>query len=224
MSGWLLFAAAFAAFFVTHSIPTRPAVKARLVDTIGPRGFTTAYSILSLVMLGVLIAAAGNAPYVQLWPQMLWQRYVILVGMFATCVIAALAIGRPNPFSFGGPRGATFDPARPGIVRLTRHPLLLALALWAGLHLLPNGDLAHVILFGVFAGFALLGRKILDRRNQRLLGADRWQALLAETRKAPLLHPPASWTGTLTRLAIAAAVFILLLALHPVVIGVSPLP
>jgi uncharacterized membrane protein len=102
MISWPLFALTFAAFFVTHTVPVRPKVKVRLQRLLGPRGFTLAYSLLSLCMLGAVIAAAAHAPYVQLWPQAVWQHYVVAVGMLAVCLLLALAIARPNPFSFGG--------------------------------------------------------------------------------------------------------------------------
>ena len=156
MMGWTGFAAGFAAFFLTHSIPVRPAVKSRLVATIGTRGFGLAYSALSVGMLALLIWSTGEAPFVQLWPQMEWHRHVAHLGMLAVCLMLALSIGRPNPFSFGGSRNDRFDASRPGIVRWTRHPVLLALAIWAGVHMLPNGDLAHVILFGFWAALPLL--------------------------------------------------------------------
>lgn len=47
---------------------------------------------------------------------------------------------------------------------------LWALSLWALAHVVPNGDLAHVILFGNFAAFALLGQRLVDRRRQRDMG------------------------------------------------------
>jgi uncharacterized membrane protein len=221
---WSAFALAFMAFFVTHTIPVRPKVKASLQDVLGARGFTTAYSALSLFMLGLLIAAAQNAPFVELWPQTGWQRYVVLVGMFPVCLVAAFAIGRPNPFSFGGANNNGYDPARPGIVRLTRHPLLLALALWAGLHLLPNGDVAHVIMFGVFLGFALLGRWIIDKRKKRQMGPAVWHALKAETVQAPLVAPAGSRKVFLFRALAASGAFLILLMLHQPVIGAYPLP
>ncbi|WP_346763689.1 NnrU family protein [Rhodobacter sp. SY28-1] len=124
---WLEFTAAFAAFFLTHSLPLRPAMRPHLQRALGRRGFTLAYSALSLAVLGWLIAAAGRAPYVPLWTWAPWQYLVPLVIMLPVCVILSLAIARPNPFSFGGARNETFDPDRPGIVRLNRHPLLLAL-------------------------------------------------------------------------------------------------
>lgn len=221
--GWIEFIAAFAAFFATHSIPLRPAVRGAVTARIGRRGFTAAYSLLSLAALIWLIVAAGRAPYVELWPRWPWQTWVPLIAMALVCVIVALALGRPNPFSFGGVRAEAFDPARPGIVRVLRHPMLAALALWAAGHMVPNGDLAHVLLFGVFAGFAVLGIRMIDRRKRRVMGADAWEALRAQVRRASPL-PPLSWSGASLRVVIALAVYGTLLALHPMVIGVSPLP
>lgn len=223
MTGWLWFAIAFAVFLASHRLPLRPAIRARLVAALGPRGFTIAYSALSLALLGWLIVAAGRAPYVALWPRQLWQAWVPLVVMAPVCLLIAFAIGRPNPFSFGGAANVAFDPARPGIVRWIRHPLLLALTLWAGAHLVPNGDLAHVILFGVFAGFAFLGMRIVDRRNRRLMRPDRWAALRVEIARGPVLPRPRSAFGWVLRIGYAVVLYGALIALHPIVIGVSPL-
>ncbi|WP_417211696.1 NnrU family protein [Antarctobacter sp.] len=219
--GWTGFAAIFAAFFLTHSIPVRPTVKSRLVDVIGARSFGLVYSVLSVGMLTLLIWSAGEAPYVQLWPQMEWHRHAAHLGMMAVCLILALGIARPNPFSFGGARNDSFDPARPGIVRWTRHPILLALALWAVVHLVPNGDLAHVILFGVLGSFAIAGRALIDRRKRRVLGASRWDALDTARKAAPRFHAPRSWPVLFFRLLIGLAAFAALLLAHPHVIGVS---
>ncbi|MEI4261403.1 NnrU family protein [Roseovarius sp. D0-M9] len=220
---WGAFAAIFAIFFLTHSIPVRPAVKAGLTHRVGTRGFTLGYSALSLAMLTLLIWSAGQAPYVQIWPQMPWQRHVTHLAMLMVCLILALSLGRPNPFSFGGAGNDRFDPARPGIIRWTRHPVLLALALWAGAHLLPNGDLAHVILFGTLGLFAIAGRMLIDRRKRRVLGAAHWHALLRTSRAAPRLQAPASWGVFTCRLGVGAVVFAALLRAHPYVIGVAAL-
>ena len=126
---WAEYAAAFAAFFASHAVPVRPPVKPWLVARLGSRGFTAAYSGLSLAVLAWLIGAAGRAPHVPLWPWAPWQAWVPPLAMVAVCLIVALAVGRPNPVSFGGGDAARFDPARPGIVGWTRHPLLAALAL-----------------------------------------------------------------------------------------------
>ncbi|MBA3910756.1 MAG: hypothetical protein C0524_12955 [Rhodobacter sp.] len=219
---WLEFTAAFATFFLSHSVPLRPSFRPRLEQELGRRGFTLAYSALSLTALGWLIAAAGRAPYVTLWDWAPWQRLAPLAVMLPVSLILSLAIARPNPFSFGGARNEMFDPARPGIVRLHRHPLLLALALWATAHVVPNGDLAHVILFGTFAGFAMLGHRLIDRRKRREMGAD-WDRMRAEVRKSPLIALRFS-RDVVVRVAAGLALYLLLIGAHPLLFGVSPLP
>src|SRR5210317_523192 len=96
--GWLEFALAWAAFFATHSLPLRPPVRLWLRARLGTRGFTLAYSALSLAALVWLIGAAGRAPFVTLWNWAAWQVHVPLVLMLPVCLIVALAVGRPNPF------------------------------------------------------------------------------------------------------------------------------
>jgi uncharacterized membrane protein len=220
--GWLEFAAAFAAFFITHSVPVRAPLRPLLQTALGRRGFTLAYSALSLVALAWLIIAAGRAPFVPLWEWAPWQLYVPLIAMLPVCLILALAIARSNPFSFGGARNDLFDPVHPGIVRLHRHPLLLALVLWATAHAVPNGDLAHLILFGTFAVFASLGTRLVDRRRQREMGHT-WQKLGREVARTPLW--PTSLTGDdALRLVAGLVLYATLIWLHPAVIGVSPLP
>lgn len=220
--GWLEFAAAYSAFFITHSLPVRPPLRPMLQSALGPRGFTLAYSAVSLAALAWLIVAAGRAPFVPLWNWAPWQLYVPLVAMLPVCLILALAIARPNPFSFGGALNSKFDPARPGIVRLHCHPLLLALALWATAHAVPNGDLAHLILFCTFAIFAILGTRLVDRRRQREMG-DTWQKLRSEVARTPLW--PASLTGDdALRLVAGLLLYATLIWVHPALIGVSPLP
>lgn len=218
--GWLEYCAAIVAFFASHSVPLRPAIKGPVSARIGARGFTVVYSALSLGILAWLIGAAGRAPYVGLWPQSGWQNWVTIVAMLPVCLILATAIGRPNPFSFGGARNDRFDAHSPGTVRLTRHPLLVALGAWAAAHIIPNGDLAHVILFGLFAGFAVLGMRIIDRRKKRLMGRDQWHDLRAAVARAPYIKPDRSM---IIRLCVGTCVYVGLLLVHPLVFGVSPL-
>ncbi|PRY83771.1 NnrU family protein [Donghicola tyrosinivorans] len=220
--GWLEFVAAYAVFFASHSLPVRPSVRPWLEARLGSSGFTLAYSALSLVVLAWLIGAAGRAPHLAVWDWAPWQVHVPLTVMWPVCLILALSIARPNPFSFGGASNDRFDPTRPGIVRWSRHPLLLALALWAAAHIVPNGDLAHVILFGTFAAFALLGGRLVDRRKRREMGPE-WQRMRNRVADAPRL--PASLSdGTLLRLAAGVALYGTLLWAHPFLFGVSPLP
>lgn len=220
--GWLEFVTAYAVFFLSHSIPVRPSVRPWLQTRLGPRGFSLAYSALSLVVLAWLVWAAGRAPHVPLWVWAPWQALVPLVVMGPVCLILAFTIARPNPFSFGGAWNHRFDPIRPGIVRWSRHPLLLALALSAAAHVVPNGDLAHVILFGTFAVFAMVGGRLIDRRKRREMGTE-WLRLRVAVANVPLL----SWFatgGTLVRLLASIVLYATLVWLHPILFGVSPLP
>lgn len=218
--GWGEYALAFTAFFLTHSLPIRPPMRPWLAARLGHAGFGVAYSVLSLAVLAWLIGAADRAPYVPLWHWAPWQNHVVLTAMVPVCLILALAIGRPNPFSFGGARNESFDPLRPGIVRLTRHPLLLALAIWAAAHLMVNGDLAHAILFGAFGAFAILGMQMIDRRKQREMGA-RWNHL--DSSRQLSWPKPASWMSFVIRIAGGVILYAGLLWSHPWMFGVSPL-
>ena len=163
--GWGEFAAALAAFFVSHAIFARPAIRAASVAALGERGFLIAYSLASTALFAWTIVAAGRAPYVEIWAPAAWRTWCPLLVMPFATVLAALAVGAPNPLSFGGAHPERFDPDRPGVVGLARHPILWAMALWAGAHLVPNGDLAHVVLFGGSLAFALLGMAALDAQR-----------------------------------------------------------
>lgn len=228
MSGWAEFVAALAVFFASHAVPVRPAVKGAIVARLGARGFTLAYSALSLGVLVWLIVAAGRAPLVMLWPYAPWQAWLALVVMAPVSVLVAVALVSVNPFSFGG-RAGRFDPDAPGIAGVSRHPLLLAIVLWSAVHLLANGTLAHGVLFGLFAGFALMGMAMLDHRNRHRMGHAAWKAQARATslvpfsalltgRWRPRTGPP--WGAV----AAGLGAYVLLIVLHPWVIGPSPLP
>ena len=219
--GWLEFLLAFAACFASHAVPVRPPVRAVIERHIGARAFGPLNSGLSLVMLAWLIGAAGRAPYVGLWPAAVWQAHLALAVMAVVCAIVALSLGRANPFSFGGGRGSRFDPARPGLVRWMRHPLLVALFLWSGVHVIANGDLAHVLVFGAFALFSLVGQRLIARRKRRVdaAGWDALRAAVAAARGAPAFD----LRELMVRGIVAVLLFSGLLAAHPYLFGVDPL-
>ena len=167
---WAEFTAALAAFLGSHVVPMR--LRGPLVARFGKRAYVLGYSLLSLGLLYWLIVAAGRAPWVELWPQALWMRWGGNLAMPVAILLAAA----------GGMAG-----------------LMAAFALWAGTHLIANGDLAHVLLFGILLVYALFGLAVGLRRGLRLVPG--WR-----------------------RIALAVVVWAALLHLHPLVIGVSPLP
>lgn len=229
IGGWLPFTLAFAAFFASHTVPARPPVRTWLASALGERGYLVVYAGVSLGVLGWLIAAAAHAPFVELWAFRPWQLWVPNAVMPVVCLLASHGVAAPNPLGFGGRGNDRFDPDAPGIIGLTRHPVLWALALWSLSHLVANGDLAHVILFATFAAFALLGMGMLDRRIRRRVGEAEWRRLAGRTSLVPgaaLLAGrwrPRAGPDPL-RSGIALGAWAGLLWLHEAVIGVSPLP
>jgi len=219
MNTWSEFSAALTIFLLSHVIPVRPPVRPWLVLHLGLRGYFWVYSLISVFLLVWLIVAAGRAPYLELIPPLEVFRWGPLIVMPLACLLAVLGLSVANPLSFGGLGKTPFDPGRPGVLAFTRHPLLLAMILWALVHLLANGDLAHVILFGLFALFPALSMGLIDRRKQREMGPS-WQQQARNTARL-------SWRGFRPgpwHLTLAAGLFLTLLALHAPVIGVSPLP
>jgi uncharacterized membrane protein len=152
------------------------------------------------------------------------------VAMPLVCMLAAFGIGAANPLSFGGNPNARFDPAHPGIVGIVRHPLLWAIGLWSASHVVPNGELAHVLLFGFFAVLALAGMLVIDRRKRRQLGVAVWRNLAERTSFWPFAAlisrrwRPTSLRLDPMRIAVGLLAWLVLLLAHPFVIGVSPLP
>jgi uncharacterized membrane protein len=220
MGGWGEFIAAMAVFLLSHAIPVRPPVRPFLVRVLGLVPYLVLYSVLSVGVLIWLILAARYAPFVQILPDWGIWRWAPVLLMPLVCWLAVAGMMTQNPFSFGGMGRRAFDPGNPGVLGFTRHPLPLALALWSLAHLLAKGDLAHVILFGIFGGFALAAMRMLDRRKQKALGPETWTRLAANTGRFNLaaLRPRAVEVG------LAIIGFMALLHLHLPVIGYSPLP
>ena len=229
-AGWDELILAFFLFFLSHIIPVRPTIREWLIHHIGKRSIWGTYSALSIVLFGWLIVAVGRAPYVPLWQFAPWHRWIPNVAMPFACLLLAFGIAAPNPLSIASHNDEAFDPDHPGIVAVARHPVLWAAALWAFAHAMPNGDFAHVLLFGLFGAFSLLGMLAIDARKQRVLGAPEWRRLSRRTS----LGPPATLAARkwqlsfrkidLFRLGPAVGLYVGFLTLHARVIGVSPLP
>ncbi len=237
MSGWWKVILALAAFLASHGVPAIPGLRAAPIAGLGRRCYIALCSLLSLLLLAWSILAVGRAPSVEPWPLQPWHHWVPFFAMPFVCLLAVLGLG--VPLSLGG-RAEGFDPERPGIAGIARHPLLWAFALWAfalwafapwaGAHALARGDLAHVALFSAFALFSLPGARAIDRRRQRQLGLKAWQAPAVDAPFFPFGRLGrtrlAGWASVslVLRLRLALLLFPGLVALHPPVIGASPLP
>lgn len=228
MAGWGEFLIAGLVFMASHAVPSRPRLKGALVAALGKRGYGITFGLLSTVLLFWVIFAAGRAPYVELWPQQGWMRWLANIAMPLVILLSALGIAAPNPFAFEG-RASGFAPEAPGIAGFTRQPLLWALALWSAVHLIVNGDLAHAVLFGTFLVFSLAGMRAMEARLARTWGQAEFDRLGRHT----ALVPGAAWLSgrwrpkgrlPLLRLGLALLAWAALWHLHAPVIGVSPAP
>ncbi len=124
-----LFAAA-AAFLVVHAIAAIRPLRARLTARLGETAYIVAFSAVSVALAGWLGLAFAAAPYVELWPYHPTLRWAPLLAMPVACMLIVAGLSSRNPFSLGA-GAAGYDPARPGIVAITRHPALWGLTLWA---------------------------------------------------------------------------------------------
>lgn len=174
------FLLAFAVFLLLHSVPAIPAVRQQLVDLVGRRTYLVLYSLVSLLVLAWVFHAALTAEYVSLWESAAWQSWVTLIAAPAGIFFVLAGLISVNPLSVSTRAGDTAG----AIVAITRHPVLWGFFLWSAGHMVPNGDLRSLILFGGFALFAAAGVFMLDRRARKRLGAE-WSAKAASTSILP---------------------------------------
>ena len=104
-------------------------------------------------------------------------------------------------YLFGAAQG------RSAVKTVIRHPMLAAVAVWAIAHLLANGDLRSLVLFGGLGLWALVEIPLINRREGRWIKPD--------------ARSPAA---ELKIVLISAVVYVVLVFLHPYFAGVSPIP
>lgn len=137
-----LFIAGLLLFFAVHSLRAiAPQQREVLVARMGPSGWKAVYSVLSLAGFVMLAYGYGAVRWTSpmLWlPPPPWVRMAVALAMLPVLVVFVSAY-------------------LPGRIRAgLRHPMVLATAAWAALHLLVNGRVADLLLFGGFLAWALL--------------------------------------------------------------------
>jgi uncharacterized membrane protein len=153
--------AATTIFLLTHFVPSTP-LRAALVKAIGEWPYRALYSVVALATLAWMIAAYADAPRDVLWSGL---RFVPLGVMPFAFVLLACGYWR-NPTMVGADKLLKSDEPARGMIRITRHPLMWAVMLWAGAHILARGDLKSVVFFGGFLLLAGLGTLLMDARKQ----------------------------------------------------------
>jgi uncharacterized membrane protein len=200
----------------------------RIVGAIGQRAYQAVFSIASAAGLIWLVMAYRAAPYVPTWGMLQWWKPVAIVLMLPSVLLAVIGLTTPNPTSVAQEEKIARPPE--GIVRVTRHPFLTGVAIWAIVHLLGNGDLASLVFFAAFAVVALAGAASIDAKRRRLLGERAWQGFASRTSILPFAAIAAGRNSFdageigLWRPVAAVAVYALMLGGHAHLIGVSPFP
>jgi uncharacterized membrane protein len=156
----------------------------RLVAALGEKLYRGLFALASLIGLIWLISAYGRAPHLPLWGQLVSLKPVAAPLVLLAFVFVAVGLATPSPTVAGMEsqlaRGA---PVR-GIVRITRHPFLWGVALWALTHLTINGDLASLVLFGSLLVLSLGGTLSIDAKRRRAFG-EHWERFAGATSNVP---------------------------------------
>ncbi|WP_036263865.1 NnrU family protein [Methylocapsa aurea] len=176
-------------FLGVHSLTTFRETRTGLIERFGVGAFKAAYSMAAVIGFALIVwgfsryRAEGMIP---VWAPPTWTRHIALSLMWFSFV--ALACMNPAPGKIRG---------------WLRHPMLVGIKIWALAHLLANGDLGGMVLFGSFLVWAVFDRIALKKRGD--FGAPR----LASFTRADAI---ALGVGTLA--------YVAMLFLHPVLIGV----
>jgi uncharacterized membrane protein len=177
-------------FLGVHTLTTQREARARLIASWGEGGYKIGYALASLAGLALIVW--GFAHYratgmVEVWtpPRALKHLNAALMLAAVILVVAAYIRGR--------------------IYTAVKHPMLSGVKLWAFGHLLANGDLGGIILFGAFLGWAVFDRISLKRRT--------------DPGGPPI--PVGGWGNDLIAVAVGIVAYLALaFAFHPVVIGI----
>ena len=225
MDPMAMLALATAVFLLTHYVSSTP-LRSGLAAVLGENVYLGLYTLVSLGTLGWMIWAYVKAPYERLWIGDEFKVWAVVLMPVSLVLIACGALGK-NPSavrqesalrSMGEPRG---------ILRVTRHPILWGIALWAFVHLISRGDIASLIFFGGFLLLAISGTVLQDLRKDKMIGVD-WQRFAATTSNVPFAaiiqgrnqfrSDEIGWRKVL----IGLALYFVLAFLHPYLFGARP--
>ena len=185
-----------ALFLGVHTVPAQRELRARFIASLGEGGYKAGYALVSL--LGIVLIAWGFAHYravgmIDVWEGLVPSKALVVLKHIAVALMLPAVILVVAAFMRGH------------IYTTLKHPMLAGVKLWAAAHLLANGDLGSIILFGSFLGWAVFDRISLKRR--------------ADT-GAPAI-PVGGPGNDLIAVAVGIIAYLALaFAFHPVMIGV----
>ena len=214
--------AASAYFLLIHFGVSGTRLRDGLVARLGEGPYRGMFALASVLGLVWMAYAYRHAPAVPTWGLVLGFRPAAYLLVLIAFIFVVIGLATPSPTQVGMESTLTRGPdiAR-GMVRITRHPFLWGVALWALVHLLVNGDLASLVLFGSLLVLALAGTAVIDAKRRRGCGAG-WMQFAAVTSNVPFaailagrnrLGPAVAEIGV-WRPLVAIAVYALAFYLH----------
>jgi uncharacterized membrane protein len=226
----LIAAAAF--FLLIHLGVSGTRLRDILVGRIGQNAYMGLFSLASvagLVWLGFAYAGARS----EVWNTAHWginaaTRHTQLLTQLLAMLLIVPGLVTPNPTSVQQEGALDRPDVVQGMLRITRHPFLWGVAIWALGHLLVNGDRASILLFGTLLLLAVTGTSSIDAKRKRALG-ESYEAFMAQTSNVPfaaILNGRQSLKlGEigLWRIALGVAVWAILMLAHPMLFGVAAL-
>ena len=144
-----LLVAGLALFVAVHLLPSVVPLRAALIARLGAGAYRGLFSLGAAAGLVLVVWGFSRAPFEPLYNAPAWGRQVAIVAVPVALVLLAAA-NMPTH-----------------IRAVLRHPMLLGVLLWAIAHLVSNGDLRSVVLFGGFAGYAVLDLVSVVARSKR---------------------------------------------------------
>lgn len=171
-------------FVALHALPSLP-LRGAAIERLGTGPYLGVYSLAAGGLLVWMIAAYYEvSPGVPLYVADTGWRHAKTALMLPVFVMVVMGVAAPNPSAAmaGGLLAKSTKPT--GILTITRHPVNVGIALWAGLHLISRPELPALIFFGAFLLVGVAGTALQERRKGKELGAG-WRDWRARTSAVP---------------------------------------
>ncbi|MBV9561093.1 MAG: NnrU family protein [Bradyrhizobium sp.] len=137
-------------FLGVHAFTTQRNARARLIASMGESGYKISYTVVSLAGLVLIVWGFAHYHASEFWP--VWTPPTFLKHINTALMLPAVIL-------------VVAAYIRGRIYTAVKHPMLAGVKLWAFGHLLANGDLGGIILFGSFLAWAVFDRISLKRRS-----------------------------------------------------------
>ncbi|MGH8456685.1 MAG: NnrU family protein [Stenotrophobium sp.] len=213
-------------FVAIHLLVSGTTLRDHLVRMLGEKLYLALFASASVGLLAWLIIAFVHVRVIALTPWM-GERWQAAVLVFLAFELIVLGVSTKSPTAVGGEALLnSAEPAR-GILRITRHPALCGIALWAVTHMAFNPHADCLWFFGAFAVVALAGPYAIDAKRARKHG-EAWQRFAMKTSVIPfaailqgrnrLAIAELGWW----KMLIAAVIYAGFLHAHAHMFGVAP--